>query len=188
MPDLKYRQKKIQEKRKKTPRREFVKEMASVRGLTLYKNQGNISRYPISERHGKLVSLAEYNEYAGDFLDYGIDVRVNDKSFFSQFQELFKSVPKGYLLDYGGNENAAYADLCYNSKNCYLSNIVINGCEDICYSYNVKDNSQNVFSSMMVWNQSTNVYLSMGVLNSYNIFYSRYILDSSDIWFSDNLL
>lgn len=39
MADLKYRQEKIQQKRKNTPRRDFVLEITSRKSLMFYKNQ-----------------------------------------------------------------------------------------------------------------------------------------------------
>ena len=55
MPDLAYRQQKIQEKRKQTPRREFVKEICSWYPLNLYNHGGMITRYPDTERKGIII-------------------------------------------------------------------------------------------------------------------------------------
>jgi len=60
MPDLSYRQKKIQEKRKQTPRREFLKEIASWFQLSFYKNNGIISRYPETDRCGIVYEVDAY--------------------------------------------------------------------------------------------------------------------------------
>ena len=166
MPDLQYRQDKIQENRKQTPWRVFVKEICSIRPLTLYKNQNIISRYPISERCGTLSGIDEYNVYAGDFLEFWLDIS-DEEWFFSAFESLYRTVPAWYVLDYWWNENCAYADMCYRSRNCYLSSIVVNDCEDIYYSYNVKDGSKSIFSSLMVWNGSEYVYMSMWIINAY---------------------
>lgn len=92
------------------------------------------------------------------------------------------------MLNYGGNENCNYVDLVLGSKNCYLSNTVINNCENVMYSYTVKGNCSNVYNSVQVLRNCENIYSSRSVFSSYNIFYSRYIQDSSDIWFSHNLI
>lgn len=59
MPDLAYRQQKIQEKRKQTPFREFLLTIGSRQPMNFYKNQGYISRYPDTERTGRLIAPTE---------------------------------------------------------------------------------------------------------------------------------
>ena len=54
MSDISYYEKLIQEKRKKTPFREFVKEIASWETLSFYKNNGCISRYHGNDRVKKM--------------------------------------------------------------------------------------------------------------------------------------
>ncbi|MEI6774391.1 MAG: hypothetical protein WCL18_06490 [bacterium] len=39
----------------------------------------------------------------------------------------------------------------------------------------------------MIWDNCTNVYNAVGIMKSYNVFYSRYIYNSSNIRFSSNL-
>lgn len=60
MPDLKQREEKMQEKRKQTPFREYVKEIASWTPLVFHKNNGLISKYPPVERSGKIIPNKEY--------------------------------------------------------------------------------------------------------------------------------
>ncbi|MEI6774383.1 MAG: hypothetical protein WCL18_06450 [bacterium] len=48
MSDIKIREEKIKEKRKQTPRAEYIKEIASRYNLTFYKNNGLISRFPVT--------------------------------------------------------------------------------------------------------------------------------------------
>ena len=62
MPDLKYRQQKIQEKRKQTSFRDFVKEIGSWMPLVFYKHNGEISRYPVTDRLKNLVQPAVFEE------------------------------------------------------------------------------------------------------------------------------
>jgi malate synthase len=50
MTNLEQRNQKLQEKRKNTPWREFVKEIGSRLPIFLYKNNKMISRYPATER------------------------------------------------------------------------------------------------------------------------------------------
>ena len=67
------------------------------------------------------------------------------------------------------------------TKNGYLSFIVVVECENILYSMGVKDNCKNVFNSVMVRDHNENVYMSCGIFKSFNIFYSRYVTDSSNL-------
>jgi hypothetical protein len=60
MSNIAHRQQKIQEKRKKTPWREFVRDICSWYQITFYKNQGQISRYPESDRIGKLLPAINF--------------------------------------------------------------------------------------------------------------------------------
>jgi len=39
----------------------------------------------------------------------------------------------------------------------------------------------------MVWDNCSNIYTAVGIMKSYNIYYSRYIYNSNNIWFSSNL-
>jgi hypothetical protein len=56
MPDLTHRQAKIQEKRKQTPFREFLQEIASWFILNIYRVDEILSRYSNTERKGLIVS------------------------------------------------------------------------------------------------------------------------------------
>jgi len=110
------------------------------------------------------------------------------KNFFENFQLLYLKLPFAALYNYAGAENSGYAFSVLNSKNCYLSFTVISDCENILYSFAVKENCKNVLNSSQVWNNCENIYQCLGVINSYNIFYSRFIDNCADVWFSTNLV
>jgi hypothetical protein len=58
------RQTKIQEKRKKTPFREFLMDIASRYPLNIYKNNSLTSAFPPTERCGNIANIKTYlNEY-----------------------------------------------------------------------------------------------------------------------------
>jgi hypothetical protein len=78
--------------------------------------------------------------------------------------------------------------MVYNSKNAYLSTVVISNCENVLYSLSTKDNCTNVLNSIATWSNSENIYSCSGILNSFKIFYSRFINNSNNIWFSTNLV
>jgi len=50
--DIPYYEKLIQEKRKKTPWRDFVREIGSWSSFQYYKNSGNVSIFPDTDRIG----------------------------------------------------------------------------------------------------------------------------------------
>jgi hypothetical protein len=85
-------------------------------------------------------------------------------------------------------ENAEYAEAVWNSKNVYLSIIVIKNCENIAYTFYTQENVKDVLNSVMVWDNSEIVYFGVAVIKSFKIFYSRYIVNSNNIWFSSNLI
>ncbi|MDR2666916.1 MAG: hypothetical protein LBB34_02255 [Holosporales bacterium] len=186
MPDLTYRQQKIQEKRKQTSFRDFVREIASWRPLQFYRNAGFISKYPTTERSPKLISSQQYEEARNTFTDTtNIELQNN---FFETFQQLFQKTSTEPTGQFAVGGNTTYADPCWRSKNVYLSTFVVSECENILYSVAVRENCINVYNSNMVFENCNNVYQSAGVINSYNIFYSKYIKNCADVRFSKNLL
>lgn len=54
------------------------------------------------------------------------------------------------MTDFGGNENAEFAECVQASKNVYLSFVTVLNCENVLYSFSVKDNSINILNSTMI--------------------------------------
>ncbi|NUJ97744.1 hypothetical protein HGA92_03065 [Candidatus Gracilibacteria bacterium] len=179
---LQYFQEKIKEKRKNTPFREFVMEIASWDSFNFYKNQGLISSYPPSDRVINLVAIGK-----GEKNSFSQEIQ-KDKPFLYQFSEFFKNIEQECFIHHTASENCEYTNKLSFAKNCYLSNTVIRDVSNIFYSFSVKENSHNVFNSVIVWNNCDNIYFGTGVIESTNIFYSKYIISSSNIWFSTNLI
>ena len=184
MSRLKYYQNLIQEKRKKTPFRDFVREIASWNTLNIYKNSWNISRYPETWRVKKLwgniweESSTIYEEW-------------DDKKggFFSHFQKLLNRIPLQYLLDFWNNENCNYADsVFWWAKNAYLSFVTGYNAKNIAYSAYCYTEVHNIYNSFFCSKRNSNIYMSASITESHNIFYSKYIVNSSNIWFSTNLI
>ncbi len=166
--------------------KEVIKELGSWNSLLFYKKNGKIIRYA-DWVDINIIDFKQWEEERDNLTDYGIDYDFN-KSFFENFKILMNKVPWPNVFHYTLWENIDYSDTTWNSKNVYLSKVVILDCENVYYSFIVKENSVNVFNSVyVIWNNS-NIYNSLGIFNSYNVFYSRYILNSSDIWFSSNLI
>lgn len=84
--------------------------------------------------------------------------------------------------------NVDYADSCVASSNCYLTYVAVDSCSDVYYSAIVFDNCKGVFNSIYVTEFSENIYRSTGVIKSMNVYYSRYITNSNDMWFSTNCI
>ncbi len=182
MSNISHYEKLIQEKRKTTPFRDFVMELGSWEVLNLYKRDGKICRYPESDRI-KVLDDAEFLN-AWDY-----SVTYNSKqSFFENFRKLSDIFPYQYLMKLFGNENTDFADAVFGAKNVYLSFIIWVWSENIAYSAFSYGNTHNVFNSFLACKNISNCYMSAGVTASHNIFYSKYITDSSDIWFSSNLI
>lgn len=101
---------------------------------------------------------------------------------------LFEDTKFPVLSHYGSVENSNYAQYVINSKNVYLSNIVIANCEDVLYSFNIKDHSSFVFNSLNVIKNCENIYSSIAVSESFNVFFSKNINNCSYILLSNNLI
>ncbi|MDD2870804.1 MAG: hypothetical protein PHS49_02340 [Candidatus Gracilibacteria bacterium] len=186
MKDLKYFQNIIKEKRKNTPFRDFLKEIVSWSTVVLHRNNGIISKFPDTDRIKGVIPNKDFENSRDDLINQGIDYDY-EKSFFKNFQKLLLSIDIFDFLIYGGSENTYYSDVILNSKTVYLSFTVINNCENIFYSFSVKDNCTDVFSSVSTYQNSSIVYFGSGIIESYKIFYSRFINNSNNIWFSSNL-
>lgn len=184
MSNLDYRQKKIQEKRKKTPWREFVMEIASRVPLMFYKlDNGDISALDSTGR----VDIKHFEFFEKEriwFGDIGIDFDTH-KSLFQHIKDLFAvtGMPSNNIR--WNHENSQYSYATLNTKNAYLSYEVIEA-ENVLYSMSVK-NSHDVFESISVLDNSSVIFSSIWVIGSHNVFYSTYIHNCSDIWFSRNL-
>ena len=176
-----YYEKLIQEKRKKTPFREFVKEIASWNVVNIYKRNGQISRYPETARSPLVGEKFWENsiDYIGNF----------EKDFFDSFIELFNKVPFQNLMDFWNNENCSYADAVFWwAKNTYLSFVVWYNAENIAYSAYCYTNIKDIYNGFLCSIDNTNIYMSGGITWSSNIYYSKYISHSADIWFSTNMI
>jgi hypothetical protein len=157
-------------------------EIASRRPLNFYKNQWYVSRYPESERIGKLVSLKELI----DLDTIGLDRNWYD--FLKSFEALRKSSNTPAVWQVAHCENSDYADMIHSWKNIYLSVISVYGCEDILYSFSTRENTKRVLSSIMVFESSEDIFQSAGIIGSKWVFYSKFVTNSNAIWFSSNMI
>ena len=188
MSKMKEWENKIKMIRSQTPFRAFIKELASWMPIVLYKTQeGYLSRYPDTPRVAKKLSPKKYYQEVDDFINRWIDVDFSI-TFFENYKKLLQVVPLLGRVCTMNAENSDFAESVVNVKNVYLSYIVINGCENVFYTFYAQDNSKDIFNSVMVWDHSQIVYFWVAIIKSYKIFYSRFIVDSNNIWFSTNLM
>lgn len=178
MHDLLYRQKKIQEKRKHTPRKEFVKEICSWYTFSFYKNWEIISNFPPTWRLWGVLTTRE--DLENNFFDI-----ENQWSFFKTLHHLFLQNKVPWVSHYWDNENCEYSTTVNNSKNIYLSSN-LTWCENVTYSYSIKY-STDIHNSVLVRDNASCVYDSYAVFRSHEVFYSTNIKNSHQIWFSNNL-
>ena len=96
MQDIKQRELKMQEKRKQTPWRDFVKEICSWAPVILSKYNNVVSRFPETSRINKERTIAD-NFMNEQNTVHGFDHDVS-KSFFENMSILYKSVPMPNIL------------------------------------------------------------------------------------------
>lgn len=187
MSNLQQRQKRIKSVKKNNTYRDFLMELVSRYPLMIYKNSSMLSLYPDTNRCGPLISTMDFERERDSYTQYGLeyDLTIN---FFENYKKLHHIVPFPALFNRSGAENSNYAFGVYMSKNCYLSFTVITDCENILYSFAVKENCKNVYNSSQIRNNNQNIYTCVGVFNSSDIYYSRYITDCYNIRFSTNMV
>lgn len=161
-------------------------EVVSWHPYVLQKNKGFISRFPSSDRI-QICSQSEFELSRESLTKYG---RTYDKniSFFDNFSKILTQTVLPNIFHYRENINSDFTDTAVDSKNTYLSNSVVLYSEDVLYSFMVRGECRNILNSMYISSSSENIYSSRGVLESYKIFYSSYIQNSNNIYFSSNLI
>ena len=140
MPDLAYRQQKIQEKRNQTSFRDVVMEVASRKPLNIYNIQGMLSRYPDTERKGDIVDdplISMNNDATDEYMG----------NFFTDFQRFYQQSKKPALIHAYENENVKYTDTSYGAKSCYLTFNCGLGIEKSLYSIFCRGNCDNLINS-----------------------------------------
>ncbi|MDR2190294.1 MAG: hypothetical protein LBP53_03770 [Candidatus Peribacteria bacterium] len=96
MHDLTYRQEKIQQKRKQTPFRDFVMEIATWFPAVFHRNGTFVSRYPNTPR---CDSLSTYNDFFDTAPKQTLDV-YKELTFGEHLQKLRNKIPKPNLVNF----------------------------------------------------------------------------------------
>jgi len=120
--------------------------------LTSFRNEHSLHHNTCAKTGKSIISLYRPNSgvtvYENDVWwdddwdakSYGKDFDFS-RSFFEQFEELWKSVPKMARIQQGENVNSQFTNTCSNNKNCYLI-FSANSNED-CYYGSMIDRSKN---------------------------------------------
>jgi hypothetical protein len=140
-------------------------------------NEPMISLYP-SDTTYKIYLQSEWYGDKWDSLDYGRDFDFK-RPFFEQFKELQLEVPR-MNLDIVNCENSEYCNYCGDDKNCYLD-IAGEANEDCFYNLFVKY-SKNLIDCTFLYN-STLCYESLNSYDCYNVKFSQYCNNCSDLTF-----
>ncbi|MDR0606980.1 MAG: hypothetical protein LBG52_01195 [Candidatus Peribacteria bacterium] len=119
----------------------------------LYKRKSDLSGVEMisiysPDKPYTIYSAKEWRSDQWNPLDYGRDFDFSC-SFFEQFDELLKTVPKQGLINMN-TINSEYCNYAENSKNCYLTHRLYDDCENILYSYRVTYQSKDCSDLYMV--------------------------------------
>lgn len=185
MQDITLWKEKIKEKVRATLRRDFVQHITSWYPLVLTKNAWYISSYPPTPRIAGIIPYKEYEAGRDDLVHQWLDYDF-EQDFFHNIQRLRDQTKLPNLLQFADNENSDYAYCVLGSKNVYMGFTIIKDVENCLYSFSVKTGSRNIFNSVMVRDNSENIYMSSGIITGYAIFYSRYMTNCSNMRFCSN--
>ncbi|MFA5936391.1 MAG: hypothetical protein WC822_00780 [Candidatus Paceibacterota bacterium] len=136
------------------PHCRFVRKLTFINERSLYKAVcGNCKKSIISMYHSDITFPVWCVKcHLGDNwdpCDYGIDYDFS-KTFFEQFRELKYNIPHRALDQNERNgEGCEYSNLCYTSKDIYLSFDTI-GSEHIKYSSHVLKRNKNCLDSLII--------------------------------------
>ena len=156
----------------------FIRRLTFINHRSLYKrtcehcNASTISMYHPSTSV-PVWCVKCYLSDAWDARDYAKEYDFS-RTFFEQFKELKYSIPHRALDQNEKNGGGCeYSNLCYTSKNIYLS-FDVGGSEDIKYSSYVFKNNKNCVDSLLIKENDRCYELVQAILN-YN---SSFLVES----------
>jgi hypothetical protein len=184
MSDIHQRELKMQERRKQTSFRDFVKEITSRCVFNLYKNHDLVSKFPVSPKIQNILSHNAFNAL-GDQMD--IAEYDDSLGLLENIQRLRSVFQHEQTTHFYKDENADFADCVFGGKNAYLS-FVVGEFDTVLYSAFAYAKVSNIFSSVFVTNTTDNVYQSKCIEQSFNIFYSKYLSNCANCRFCTNCI
>ncbi len=155
MKKLNYYKKIMQDKSKNLSFSDYLKYITSWQELSFYKINGLISRFPKTDRIAGIVKFKNFDDQIENSIKNAKSYDFS-KSFFDNFEELWKNIKMPDMIQFLENENSQYSDVAVWCKKNYLSNVTTNS-ENILYSFSVKE-ARNVFNSVAIWKHSENEF------------------------------
>ena len=116
-------------------------------------------------------------------MDSGFDFDFN-RTFFEQFSELDKKIPRINLVTGGGNENSDFTTGTGRCKNCYLINC--SEFDEDCYYGKLIQSSKDVMDSCYVYDSEL-LYECFNDTKCYGSVHLYYSQNSTNCYFSENL-
>ena len=173
------------------PKARAIKRMLFRNERSLYKRKSDLSWdnilsiYPESFEW-KVYSVAEYNSDKFEASKYWINFDEN-KNIKEQIKEFYQNIPKKAtnLDDSIWMENCDYCNFWMGSKDSYMSQAPI-ASQNCLYSYTPLYSNNIIDWHFMT--QSENCYDSIWCSKCYKVFYSQSLEESSDCYFSFNLV
>ncbi len=149
----------------------FLNERTLFRRTCDQCSQSIISMYSPDSEYEVLCTSC-YNDRE-DCLEYGTEYNFS-KTFFEQFRELFKKVPRIHLRHRNNNEGCENSNHTYYCRNTYLAYNIVRS-EDILYSKNVHEGNKICIDCQNI-NMNERGYELIDSLRNYN---SRFLVRSS---------
>jgi hypothetical protein len=146
--------------------------------------QMTLSTFP--KEKGRIIYCSIcYRSDKWDPMDYGQSYDFS-KPFFTQFKELMQKVPSRALFASGGTlVNSEYTNLVSHLKNCYL---IYNSdyAENCMYGSEIENSKECVDNTMIDGGEQN--YEDVNCQKCFKTFFSTDCIESSDIWFSYDLV
>ena len=142
-----------------------------------------ISIYSPDKTDYKIYDRGEWWKDDWDAMQYGRDYDF-DKTFFEQFDQLLKAVPRNSLFN-SNTENCEYANYIDSCKNCYMSSLIYYNAENVHFSYYVYS-SKNCIDCYFA-DKLENCYDCLSCFGCFNCLYSIRLVDCRDCRFCSNL-
>ncbi|MDP2090627.1 MAG: hypothetical protein Q8K30_03425 [Candidatus Gracilibacteria bacterium] len=148
------------------------------------KTGNNIISILSEDFSGEVIEANNYRNSLVDDLGFKYSKEIGP-DIFADFFKLYNDFPKPSRLVFHGIENGDYSSHVGTSKNLYLSYCIFAECEDIYYSLNI-NKSKNVFDSYYILD-SSNVYSSHTIGTSHDVSFSRNSVDCSGLLFCSDM-
>jgi len=145
---------------------------------SLYKRECDLCKKKVISIYDREVPFSVFckecwKSYAWDAMSYGLSYNPN-KTFFSQWFELFNKVPRVSIVQYGDCVNSEYANSIKDVKNVYLAYSIVYDSENVFYSKNV-ERSKNIIDCLNI----TDSEYQYGCINGDHNYQCQYVFYSA---------